>query len=83
MTAEAIAKAPGGSRTGGTWMASWPAHDDREPSLSIRSADEKSASWPERQGWPVSEAVEASPKTTPWRFEDIRALIEPGALGDG
>jgi hypothetical protein len=45
MTAEAIAKAPGGSRTGGTWMASWPAHDDPEPSLSIRVADEKSAWW--------------------------------------
>ena len=45
MTAEAIAKAPGGSKTGGRWMASWPAHDDREPSLSIRGADEKSAWW--------------------------------------
>ena len=45
MTAEAIAKALGGSRTGGTWMASWPAHDDREPSLSIRGANEKSAWW--------------------------------------
>jgi hypothetical protein len=45
MTAEAIAKAPGGSRTGGTWMASWPAHDDREPSLSIRGTGEKSAWW--------------------------------------
>jgi hypothetical protein len=39
MTTEAIAKPPGGSRTGGTWMASWLAHDDREPSLSIRGAD--------------------------------------------
>jgi hypothetical protein len=45
MTAEAIAKPPGGSRTSGTWMASWPAHDDRERSLSIRGADEKSAGW--------------------------------------
>jgi hypothetical protein len=43
MTAEAIAKALGGSRTGGTWTARWPAHDDREPSLSIRRADNKSA----------------------------------------
>ena len=45
MTAGAITEALGGSKTGGRWMASWPAHDDREPTLSIRGADEKSAWW--------------------------------------
>jgi hypothetical protein len=55
MTAEAIAKALGGSKTGGTWTARWPAHDDREPSRSIRGADNKSA-W-----WPISEAGKAGP----------------------
>jgi hypothetical protein len=39
MTAEIIAKALGGRKTGGGWTARCPAHDDREPSLSIRSAD--------------------------------------------
>jgi putative DNA primase/helicase len=37
MTAEFIAKALGGRRAGATWMARCPAHDDREPSLSISS----------------------------------------------
>lgn len=38
MTAEAIAKALGGRKAGTTWMARCPAHDDREPSLSIADA---------------------------------------------
>ncbi len=38
MTAEAIAKALGGCKAGGSWMARCPAHDDRTPSLSIRDA---------------------------------------------
>jgi hypothetical protein len=36
MKAETIAKALGGRKSGGGWMARCPAHDDREPSLSIR-----------------------------------------------
>jgi putative DNA primase/helicase len=40
MTAEGIAKALGGRKAGGGWMASCPAHDDRMPSLSIRDADD-------------------------------------------
>jgi hypothetical protein len=40
MKAEAIAKALGGRKAGGGWMARCPAHDDREPSLSIRDADD-------------------------------------------
>lgn len=35
MTAESIAKALGGRKAGGAWMACCPAHEDREPSLSI------------------------------------------------
>jgi hypothetical protein len=35
MTAEAIAKALGGRRAGGAWIARCPAHEDRKPSLSI------------------------------------------------
>jgi hypothetical protein len=40
MRAETIAKALGGRKTGRGWMACCPAHDDREPSLSIRDADD-------------------------------------------
>jgi hypothetical protein len=36
MRAEIIAKALGGHKAGGGWMARCPTHDDREPSLSIR-----------------------------------------------
>ena len=36
MNAEAIAKAPGRRKAGIGWMARCPAHDDRDPSLSIR-----------------------------------------------
>ncbi|MCH8999529.1 MAG: toprim domain-containing protein [Proteobacteria bacterium] len=35
MTAEIIATALGGRKTGRCWMARCPAHDDRDPSLSI------------------------------------------------
>jgi putative DNA primase/helicase len=38
MKAETIAKVLGGRKTGGGWMAHCPAHDDREPSLSITDA---------------------------------------------
>jgi hypothetical protein len=41
MTAETIARALGGRKTGQSWMACCPAHDDREPSLSIRDAEGK------------------------------------------
>ena len=39
-SAEAIAKAICGRRTGTCWMARCPVHDDREPSLSVRDADD-------------------------------------------
>ncbi len=40
MAAESIAKALGGRKVGGGWMARCPAHHDREPSLSICDADD-------------------------------------------
>lgn len=39
MKAETIAKALGGRKAGGGWTARCPAHDDHEPSLSIRDGD--------------------------------------------
>jgi hypothetical protein len=41
MNAETIAKALGGRNAGGGWTARCPAHDDRNPSLSIRDVDGK------------------------------------------
>ena len=40
MTAAEIARALGGGKVGGHWIARCPAHDDRKPSLSIREADD-------------------------------------------
>jgi hypothetical protein len=40
MSAETLAKALGGRRAGAGWMARCPAHDDQEPSLSIRDVDD-------------------------------------------
>src|SRR4051812_46760252 len=41
MKAETIARALGGRKAGGEWTARCPAHDDRNPSLSIRDVDGK------------------------------------------
>jgi putative DNA primase/helicase len=38
MSAEHLARALGARRTGAGWIARCPAHDDREPSLSIRNS---------------------------------------------
>ena len=40
MTALDLARALGAQRTGSTWMARCPAHDDREPSLAISDASD-------------------------------------------
>ena len=40
MAAETIAKALGGRKACSGWMVRCPTHDDREPSLSIRYADD-------------------------------------------
>ena len=40
MNAEIIAKALGGRRAGGSWIARCPAHEDRKPSLSISEAED-------------------------------------------
>lgn len=40
MNAEGLARALGGRRSGRTWLACCPAHDDREPSLAVRDGDD-------------------------------------------
>jgi putative DNA primase/helicase len=41
MNADALARALGARRTGSSWMAKCPSHDDRDPSLSIKDVDGK------------------------------------------
>jgi hypothetical protein len=43
MSAEQIAAALGGRRSGAGWVARCPAHDNRAPSLSIRTGHERKA----------------------------------------
>jgi hypothetical protein len=40
-TAETIARALGGRKVGGGWMARCPAHDDRTAGLAIRAPDDE------------------------------------------
>src|SRR5262245_53438919 len=40
MSAETFARALKGRKSGSNWIAHCPAHDDREPSLSIREAND-------------------------------------------
>jgi len=40
MNADSLARALGGRRSGRTWLACCPAHDDREPSLAIRDGED-------------------------------------------
>jgi hypothetical protein len=40
MTAESLARALGGRRSGSTWLARCPAHDDDDPSLALRDGDD-------------------------------------------
>ena len=46
MTAEDIAKVLGSRRAGASWMARRAAHNDREPSLSIRQAEVRHGAGP-------------------------------------
>lgn len=39
-TPEELARALGGRKTGGTWMAQCPAHPDKTPSLSISAGNQ-------------------------------------------
>jgi putative DNA primase/helicase len=41
MNADSIIRALGARRCGSSWIARCPAHDDRNPSLSIRESDGK------------------------------------------
>jgi hypothetical protein len=78
MTAEIIAAALGGHRTGVAWMARRSVHDDCESSLSIRGTTKKSTWWRGAKDGRFPKPVKLGLKTTAWRVEDIRALIERG-----
>src|SRR5258708_7376230 len=74
MTAGAIAKALGGRRVGAAWIARCPAHDDREPSLSIRDADDSKVLVRCHAGCKQEEVIAALRTRGLWAQNDPRSL---------
>ena len=84
MTAAEIARALHGKKTGGGWIARCAAHDDKDPSLSLRDADGKVlvhclagcdqrtviAALRERGLWPENQSTRRSPITATYDYTD-------------
>lgn len=73
MTAATIAKALGGRKAGAAWMARCPAHDDREPSLSIADADNGKVLVRCHAGCEQHRVIAALRARGIWSVEDRRA----------
>lgn len=79
MTAETLSNAHDGRKVGTAWMARCPAHDDREPSLSISASD---------QGKVLGRPSELSPTATDMQSEFAAMAAQtanppPGRIGGG
>lgn len=74
MTAETIAKALGGRKSGATWMARCPAHDDREPSLSIADARDGKVLVRCHAGCDQSDVIAALRVRGVWGTDDRRSI---------
>ena len=74
MTAEAIAKALGGRKTGCGWTARCPAHDDRRPSLSIRDADKNKVLVRCHAGCDQERVIAALRRRGLWAEDGLRLL---------
>jgi putative DNA primase/helicase len=80
-TAETIAKTLGGRKAGGGWMARCPAHDDREPSLSIRDADDGKVLMRCHAGCEQERVVAALRSRGLWEDKSHRRLTRPAQVG--
>jgi putative DNA primase/helicase len=80
-TAETIAKTLGGRKAGGGWMARCPAHDDREPSLSIRDADDGKVLMRCHAGCEQERVVAALRSRGLWEDKSHRRLTRPAPRG--
>lgn len=76
MNAAAIARAMGGRRTGRTWMACCPAHDDATPSLALRDGDDGRVLVKCHAGCPQEAVIAALRRNGLW--EGINRLWRPG-----
>src|SRR5689334_20083592 len=77
MTAEAIAKALDGRKTGGSWTARCPAHDDRTPSLSIRESDGDKVLVHCHAGCDQRDVIAALKEQGLWADHGLRSLSQP------
>jgi putative DNA primase/helicase len=76
-TAEVISNGLGGRKTGCSWLARCPAHDDREPSLSIREADDGKVLVHCHAGCEQEHVIAALRSHGLWEEKRQRQLIEP------
>jgi len=76
LSARSIAEALGGHKTGRDWMARCPAHDDRNPSLSIRDADDGKVLVCCHAGCPQEAVVAALKVRGLWSGDDTRQRQE-------
>ena len=78
-TAETIAKTLGGRKAGGSWMARCPAH--REPSLSIRDADDGKVLMRGHYGFEQERVVAALRSRGLWEDKSHRRLTRSAKVG--
>jgi len=81
MNAESIAKALGARKAGGTWMARCPAHDDREPSLSIGISGDGKILVHCHAGCEQKEVIAAIQLRGLWPENGRRRFTRPGFRG--
>jgi putative DNA primase/helicase len=77
MPAKTIAMALGGRKAGGGWIARCPAHDDREPSLSIRDADDSKVLVRCHAGCDQERVIAALRLRGLWEEKGHRRLMRP------
>jgi putative DNA primase/helicase len=77
MPAETIARALGGRKVGGGWMAHCPAHNDRKPSLSIRDADDGKVLVRCRTSCEQEQVIGALRSRGLWEEKGYRRLTRP------
>jgi phage/plasmid primase-like uncharacterized protein len=77
MKAESIAKHLGGRKIGDGWMARCPAHEDRDPSLSIRDSDDSKVLVHCHAGCDQRRVVSALRSLGLWQHHDQIQLWRP------
>jgi putative DNA primase/helicase len=83
MKAETIARDLGGRKVGAGWMARCPAHDDREPSLSIRDGDDGKVLVRCHAGCKQGQLIAALRSRGLWAGNDRRCPPSHRATADG